>query len=168
MMGAITLVDVVAALDLEPHPEGGYFRETYRAEHEVVTARGQRAASSAILFLIGIGHPSRFHRLTSDELWLFHGGARLELCTLLPDASTETVVLGGAGLVVGSESVTPQAIVPAGAWQAARVLPTEGVDWSLVSCVVTPGFDYADFELADPDLLLVAWPDAADLIRALT
>lgn len=167
-MGVITLVDVVAALDLEPHPEGGYFRETYRAGEQVVTARGPRTASTAILFLIGLGHPSRFHRLASDELWLFHGGARLELCTLLPDASAETVVLGGAGLVVGSESVTPQAIVPAGAWQAARVLPTEGVDWSLVSCVATPGFDYADFELAARESLLVTWPDQAELIGALT
>jgi uncharacterized protein len=168
VMSAITIVDVVAALDLEPHPEGGYYRETYRSDERLETERGPRPAATAILFLVSAEHPSRFHRLTSDELWLFHGGARLELTMLLPDARVEPVLLGGAGLVVESELITPQAIVPAGAWQGARVLPGEGVDWSLLTCMVTPGFDFADFELADREQLLVAWPDRAELIDALT
>lgn len=163
----ITAADIVAALDLEPHPEGGLFRETYRAGELVSTPRGVRAASTAILFLVSAASPSRFHRLWSDELWLYHGGCRLELVTLLPDGRDERTVLGGAGLLVRDEELTPQALVPAGAWQAARVLPGEGVDWCLVSCVVTPGFDYEDFELADREELLAAYPDASETIEAL-
>jgi len=165
---SITIPDVVSALDLAPHPEGGYFRETYRSEELVDTPRGPRAASTAILFLIADTSPSHFHRLAADELWLYHGGARLELITLLPDTRVERVVLGGAGLVAHDPEVTPQAIVPAGVWQGARVLVGEGVDWVLVSCVVTPGFDFADFELATREDLLVGWPDAEASIVDLT
>jgi len=165
---SITIPDVVAALDLEPHPEGGYYRETFRSEELVITPRGPRAASTAILFLIADSSPSRFHRLVADELWLYHGGARLELTTLLPDTRVERVVLGGAGLVATDAEVTPQAIVPGGVWQGARVLVGEGVDWVLVSCVVTPGFDFADFELAEREALLVGWPDAEERILELT
>lgn len=163
----ITSISIATALDLVPHPEGGFYRETYRADDLVMTARGPRSSCTAILFMVAAGSPSRFHRLSSDELWLYHGGCRLELTLLLPDGRAETVVLGGAGLVVGDEATTPQALVPAGTWQAARVLPSEGVDWSLVSCVVTPGWDRADFELALRDELLVAYPDQAELIASL-
>ncbi len=73
---------LASVLGLEPHPEGGWFRETYRAAREVETARGPRPASTAILFLVTPGSPSRFHRLASDELWVFQGGDPLELVTL--------------------------------------------------------------------------------------
>jgi predicted cupin superfamily sugar epimerase len=160
---------IAADLGLEPHPEGGYFRETYRAAENVATPRGLRSLATAIFFLVTADGPSRFHRLASDELWLHDGGARLELLTLMPDGGAERVVLAGAGRLSSGEEVTPQAIVPAGAWQAARVLPSEGgVDWTLVTCVVTPGFDYADFELADAAELVVAYPEQAEVIGALT
>jgi len=164
----IRAADIASALGLEPHPEGGFFRETHRARELVMTPRGPRAASSSILFLVTAGSPSRFHRLVNDEIWLYHGGSRLELVTLLPDGRAESVMLAGAGLLVRDEAVTPQAIVPAGAWQAARVVPGEGVDWTLVSCVVTPGFDFEDFELGDGAALVGAYPEQAGLITALT
>jgi uncharacterized protein len=88
--------------------------------------------------------------------------------TLLPDGRAESIVLAGAGLLVRDEEITPQATVPGGTWQAARVAPGEGVDWTLVSCVVTPGFDFEDFELADAGELRVGYPDQAQLIAALT
>jgi uncharacterized protein len=164
----ITAADIARVLDLAPHPEGGFYRETHRAGELVMTARGPRAASSAILFLVTADSPSRFHRLANDELWFYHGGSRLELTTLLPDGRVETIVLAGAGLLVRDEELTPQAIVPGGVWQAARVAPGEGVDWTLVSCVVTPAFDFEDFELADPDEISAAYPDQAGLIAALS
>jgi uncharacterized protein len=165
----ITAERIAAELGLEPHPEGGYFRETYRAVERVATPRGPRALATAIFFLVTADGPSRFHRLASDELWMHNGGARLELLTLMPDGGAERAVLAGAGRLSSGEEVTPQALVSSGAWQAARVLPSEGgVDWTLVTCVVSPGFDYADFELADAGELLVAYPEQADAIIALT
>ena len=164
----IAAADIVRALDLGPHPEGGYYRETYRAVELVMTPRGPRAASSAVLFLVTGDHPSRFHRLANDELWLYHGGSRLELLTLLPDGRAESTILAGAGLLVRDEELTPQATVPGGAWQAARVVPGEGVDWTLVSCIVTPAFDFEDFELADPEEIAAAYPEQAELVAALT
>ena len=131
-----------AELGLEPHPEGGWFRQTYRS---AVTFRpdgypGPRAAATCITFLLQAGERSRWHRVRSDELWLWQGLGPLRLR------------LGGSGPAPGpAEELTVgpgdlQALVPAGAWQAAEPLTPAG---ALVACVVTPGFDYADFELAD-------------------
>lgn len=168
MRMTIAAPDIVAALDLQPHPEGGFYRETYAAEAKVVAARGVRAAATAILFLLTAESSSRFHRLLGDELWLYHGGAPVELVSLLADGSSETALLAGAGNVLRSELITPQAIVPAGAWQAARVVPGDGVDWALLTCVVSPGFDFDDFELGEREALLAAYPDQAEAIIRLT
>ncbi len=158
----------IQTLRLEPHPEGGFYRETHRSEEMVMTPRGPRAASTTILFLITADRPSRFHRLANDELWFYHGGARLELTTLLPDGRVEVIVLSGAGMVVRDDESTPQAVVPGGVWQGARVLPSDGVDWALASCVVTPGFDFEDFELAEREEISAAYPDQTEVIAALT
>ena len=158
-----TAEQLAATLGLQPHPEGGWFRETYRAEETVETTRGARAAATAILFLVTAASPSRFHRLASDELWIHQGGLPLELATLTPAGELETRVLGPD---------LPQALVPARRWQAARV--TDGLDlppcqaWALVSCVVSPGFDFVDFELADRVALQAAFPQHAGLIGQLT
>jgi len=163
--------DIARLLGLEPHPEGGFFRETYRSHELVVTAAGPRPTATGILFLVTAASPSRFHRLRSDELWLYHAGASLELVALLPDGSSERVLLSGADCLAASDDAAPQAIVPRGAWQAARVVSDErGAEeaWTLVSCVVTPGFDYADFELGDREELVAAYPSCADLVRELT
>jgi uncharacterized protein len=165
-----TAQELAAQLGLAPHPEGGFFRETYRASGTVTTPRGERAASTAILFLVTAEAPSRLHRLSSDELWVHQGGLPLELVRLS--------VFGPANVLLGDPagegtngSLAPQALVHAGVWQAARVaggphLPPERA-WSLSTCVVTPGFDYADFELADREELLELFPDQGELIREL-
>lgn len=121
----MTAAEVVARLGLEPHPEGGWFRETHRD-----------AASTAIYFLLAAGQESRWHRVHgSAEVWLWHAGAPLVL------SIGPTSLSLGADLAAGQR---PQAVVPPGAWQKARSLG----DWTLVSCTVAPGFDFANFEMA--------------------
>lgn len=179
-----TAAEMAAALGLQPHPEGGFFLETYRSAEAVVTAHGERAAATGILFLVTADSHSRLHRLTSDELWVFQGGLPLELVTLAPDGDVVRRVLGvleDAAAVEGpviaehapaAPGFSPQALAPAGSWQGARLaggphLPASRA-WTLVTCIVTPGFDYADFELADREALLAAYPAHGELVRAFT
>lgn len=122
---------LIDRLDLAPHPEGGWYRETVR---ETMADAG-RAIVTAIYYLLESGQRSHWHRVDAAELWLWHAGAPL---TLGIDAAT--LRLGSD--VLGGE--VPQALVPAGAWQSAEA----DSDWALVSCVVAPGFDFAGFELA--------------------
>jgi uncharacterized protein len=163
--------ELAATLGLEPHPEGGFFRESYRADETVATPRGERPLSTAIVFLVTADAISHMHRLTSDELWVFQGGLPLELVTIAEDGQLIRRVLGEFE-EGGDEELLPQALVPAGSWQGARLaggphLQAEHA-WALVSCVVTPGFDFADFELGDRDALVAAHPEHAALIRELT
>lgn len=129
---------IVAALDLSPHPEGGWYRETWRAD----AAPGARAAGTAILFLLGPGQRSHWHRVDADEIWFWHAGVPLDLHIAAADAGIDSIRLGGD--VLGG--YCPQARVPAGHWQAA--VPIDG--WTLVSCVVVPGFAFSGFTLAPP------------------
>ena len=132
---------LVETLGLEPHPEGGHYHEVFRSPHTVRPddGRGERAALTVIHFLLAEGEVSRWHRVASDEAWHFVDGAPLELLVSLDDfATVETHRLGA--------EAGPVAVVPAGAWQAARSLGA----YSLVGCTVGPGFDFADFELIDP------------------
>jgi predicted cupin superfamily sugar epimerase len=134
-------------LDLAPHPEGGWFRETWRSPLELTGLpgySGPRSAGTAIYYLLGPGESSAWHRVRSAELWLWHRGGPLIL-TLggdgdSPDGPVEHVL----GTAVESGQL-PQLLVPPGVWQAAR--PATGTE-VLVSCVVVPGFDFADFTLA--------------------
>lgn len=136
------------SLDLLPHPEGGWFRETWRSTQTFTPAGypGPRAAGTAIYYLLGPGERSVWHRVRSDELWFWHAGQPLVL-TLGGDGprpeATERRVLGGDVLA----GARPQVLVPAGSWQSAEPAAGDGDD-VLVSCVVSPGFDFADF---DPD-----------------
>jgi predicted cupin superfamily sugar epimerase len=136
-------------LDLAPHPEGGWFRETWRSPvsfHPEGYA-GPRSAATAVYFLLHPGERSRWHVVASDELWFWHYGAPLELRlggTGERPATGDVVLLGG-DLGAGQH---PQARVPAGVWQCAAPADRMPV---LVSCVVAPGFDFADFRLADLD-----------------
>ena len=168
--------EVIAALGLEPHPEGGFFRETFRAVDLVEAVQGRRASATAIAFLLTVDRPSRFHRLLSDELWVHQGGAPLELWLLEPLGGARSVLLG-PGVDDARVTTRPTARVAAHVWQAARVLPTPAgpgssaqpiPDWSLVTCVVTPGFEYSDFELGRRDVLAAGWPQAAGVIGELT
>ncbi len=178
-LAGLSAPEVAEALGLQPHLEGGYFRETYRAAVEVDTAAGPRPLSTAVLFLLASDSPSRFHRLASDELWLYHAGARAELWLLPPKAegTVEARVRasrGEAGPMRRALTLSPDrpcAVVPARWWMGARVTSADGPEetgWTLVSCVVTPGFEYEDFELGDRETLLRYYPAAGDVILALT
>ena len=129
--------DVVALLGLAPHPEGGFYRETFRAP----AAPGERGASTAIYYLLRAGDVSAWHRVDADEVWHHYAGATLEL-TLSDGEGRETVRLG-ADLTRGER---PQAVVPAGVWQSARSLGS----WTLVGCTVAPAFQFAGFVMAPP------------------
>jgi predicted cupin superfamily sugar epimerase len=155
--------DLVRALDLAPHPEGGFYRETYRSREVVPTARGPRAASTAILFLVARESFSALHRIASDEVWHFHAGTPLRVVCIAEDGTRSDHVLG-LDLARGER---PQAVVPAGTWFGARLEPGDA-DFALVSCTVAPGFDFADFELAERAALRSRFPEHAVIIDELT
>ncbi len=162
--------EVVAALGLRPHQEGGYFRETYRSPVLVPTPVGPRSLVTSILYLLTSESPSRFHRLRFDEVWFYHAGLPTELFLLAPEQMPPEVGRGSyERLRLGPGS--PQALVPGGRWVAARVAPAESGavnGWSLVGCVVSPGFEYEDFELGVREKLESLFPAAAELIAVLT
>lgn len=168
----MTVDEIVTALSLSPHPEGGFYRETYRAPlvlpHDAIAAThaGPRAASTAIYFLVPRGSFSALHRIASDEVWHFYGGAPLEVVEIAEDGTLRTTVVGDA-LGAGER---PQHVVPRGAWFGSRVRAgTEARgDHALVGCTVAPGFDFADFELATRDALTARFPAHAALIASLT
>lgn len=146
--------------DLVPHPEGGYYRETYRSAGIIPAGAlapafgGDRHYSTAILFLLESGDVSRLHRIRSDEIWHFYGGGPLRLAMISPDGRAGEIVLGpdiGAGEHV-------QYVVPAGVWFGAT--PAEGSAFSFVGCTVSPGFDFADFEMGDKNVLKTLFPEA--------
>jgi hypothetical protein len=128
--------EVIERLELSAHPEGGWFRETWRG---VGTAAG-RSAGTAIWYLLEGDGPSRWHRVDADEIWAWHGGGPLEL-SVAPEGGPARRTVLGMELERGER---PQAVVPAGAWQSARALG----DWALVGCLVVPGFTFEGFELA--------------------
>ncbi len=130
--------EVVRLLRLDPHPEGGWYRETWRDAPE----GGGRGAGTAIYYLLGAGEESRWHRVDATEIWHFYAGGTLEL-SLSADGSAVERRLLGADLAAGQR---PQEVVPAGVWQSARPLGA----WTLVGCTVSPAFELTGFELA-PD-----------------
>ena len=134
--------EIIAKLGLQPHPEGGWYRQTW-----VGPVLEGRASGTAILFLLQAGERSHWHRVDADEIWLWHAGAPLVLS--LGETWARDLRLGPG--VLGGEAV--QALVPAGWWQAARSLG----DWTLVSCTVSPGFRFEGFELAPPGWELPGW-----------
>ena len=129
-------------LDLQPHPEGGWYRQTWMADERVRTHDGRdRATATLILFLLLAGESSAWHRVASEEIWLAHGGmVTLELGGDGSEPGPGAVETLGVDLAVGQR---PQIVVPAGVWQRTRPSDAD----ALVSCVVSPGFDFADFEL---------------------
>jgi predicted cupin superfamily sugar epimerase len=135
----MTPADIIRTLGMQPHPEGGHYVETYRSP----AAPGERAAVTAIYFLLQAGEYSHWHRVDAAEIWLWHAGAPLAL-TVSENGHDAWGVRLGADLASG---LKPQAVVPPGAWQTAVSLGA----WTLVSCTVSPGFEFAHFELAPPD-----------------
>jgi len=136
MHPAPTAADIIARLELRPHPEGGHYRETFR---DASLGASGRAASTAIYFLLARGERSHWHRIDAAEIWHYYAGSALTL-HVADDSGWHTVRLG-PDLGAGEQ---PQAIVSAQAWQAAE----SSGDWTLVGCTVAPGFDFATFEMA--------------------
>jgi predicted cupin superfamily sugar epimerase len=179
-LGALSALEVAVALGMQRHREGGYFRETYRSAITIETDAGRRPLMTTILYLLTAAEPSRFHRLRSDELWLYHAGVPAELVVLVPGAPEYHVVC----------LTSPQVTIPGNRWMGGRVMPEDEADWgegraperrwtpdrratrelrwTLVSCLVAPGFDYEDFELGERAELLRDYPRAKHAILALT
>ncbi|OGR50588.1 MAG: hypothetical protein A2049_10860 [Elusimicrobia bacterium GWA2_62_23] len=150
--------ELIRLHNLKPHPEGGYFRETYRSSAPAPSRRVRRSCCTAILFLLEEGDISRLHRIKSDELWHFYAGGPLRISAIRPDGKSESALLGPGH--------NCQHLVPAGRWFGAA--PEPGSGWSLVGCTVAPGFDFRDFELGSREGLLKRFPRAAKIIRQLT
>jgi uncharacterized protein len=138
MIEALTAADIIARLELKPHPEGGHYRETFRDER---LDESGRSRSTAIYFLLARGERSHWHRIDAVETWHYYAGSALVLQIAEDEDGDQRSVRLGPNLAAGER---PQAIVPAQAWQAAE---STG-DWTLVGCTVAPGFDFAKFELA--------------------
>jgi hypothetical protein len=137
-------------LHLQPHPEGGFFRETYRA------------ASTAIYFLLAGDQFSAFHRIRSDELWHFYAGSGLVVHVIEPGGSYRQLLLGSNA----DQGEQFQAVVPAGCWFGSSLRQPE--TYALVGCTVAPGFDFADFEMANREALAAQYPRHRTIIERLT
>ena len=160
--------ELIRALDLQPHPEGGWYRETYRATETIAPGclpgryTGPRSHATAIYFLLASDNFSALHRLKSDEVWHFYSGSPLSLHAIHADGRYAPVTLG-PDLAQGE---TFQAVVPNGCWFGATV-DTPGA-YALVGCSVAPGFDFSDFEIAERESLTGVFPQHAALIARLT
>lgn len=160
---------LIALLGLEPlEPEGGFFRETYRAADtipaECLAGRysGDRAFATAIYYLLTPGEVSKMHRLVSDEVFHFLLGGPVTMLQLHPGGRSETITLG-PDIEQGQRL---QVIVPRGVWQGCLLEP--GTEYALMGVTVAPGFEYADYEHGDRDTLIAGWPDTRELIERLT
>jgi len=158
----MTLEEIIRLFDLRPHPEGGFYRESYRAPGEVPTAFGPRAPSTCIYYLLVPDAKSRFHRLKSDEIFHFYLGDPVTWVLIHPGGLLEEKILGPA---IG-QGQRPQLVIPAGTWFGGFLNP--GGAYALMGTTVAPGFDFADFEMAEGDKLTADFPAARDWIARLT
>ncbi len=161
----LTVQKLIEQFGLLPHPEGGYYKETYRSSEmiskEALPDRfaSERHYSSAIYFLLKKGNFSAFHRIQSDECWHFYTGDTLWVHMIAPDGQLTTSQLGN------QPGTVYQHVVPAGYWFASETAP--GGNFSFVGCTVAPAFDFADFELADGHTLSQQFPQHSELIQRL-
>lgn len=164
----MTATYYVQTLNMLPHPEGGYFAETYRSSEAIPQAAlpsrfgGVRTFGTAIYFLLESHHISALHRIQSDEIWHFYDGGTLEVSVISP-AGELTIIRLGRNIDQGEVF---QAVVPAGRWFGSK--PSVGASFSLVGCTVAPGFDFADFEMADQATLIAEFPQHRSVIEKLT
>jgi predicted cupin superfamily sugar epimerase len=158
----------IDTLKLQPHPEGGYFRETYRSPVAISQSAlpssfaGDRSASTAIYFLLQGQDFSAFHRIASDEMWHFYAGDPLSVHAIDSGGQSVEIKLGPNP----EEGEVFQAVVPAGSWFGSCLARPD--TFALLGCTVAPGFDFADFEMAERSALLAEYPQHATLIRRLT
>lgn len=148
-------------LQLKPHPEGGFYRETYRDEQTINIGNKVRNTSTAIYYFLENDDKSHFHRVGSDECWFFHQGETIEIFILGEDGNISIKALGNK-LEAGEE---PQVIIPANTWFAAELKNKKG--YTLVSCTVAPEFEFADFELGNKNDLLTQFPEHNHIIERL-
>jgi len=146
--------ELIERYGLKPHPEGGWYRETYRAARTLPGS--DRSVCTAILYLLADGHRSRLHRIDADEIWHFHRGDPLQIVELVRDARPRVHVLSAD---------VPQVIIPAGAWFGA--MPAPGSRWTLCGCTVSPGFEFSTFELGETARLHAEFPLATTEILAI-
>lgn len=159
----MTAEAIIEKLNLTRHPEGGFYRETYRGELSIKLDNGSvRNTGTAIYYLLKDKDKSHFHKVASDELWFFHQGEALEIVMITNDGKIETKILGNK-LDLNEE---PQVLVKANIWFGARIKNQEG--FALVSCTVAPGFDFKDFELANKNELIKLFPDIKTEIEGLS
>lgn len=163
-----TVMQIVERLGLEPHPEGGYFREVFRSPIDVLHPGipagndSRRCGGSLIYFLLEAGDFSAFHRVKwTDEIWHFYAGGAVQLHTIDASGRHECVTIHNE--IAQNE---PATVVPAGCWQAARL--ADESPWALCGCTVAPGFEFADFEMPAREELLRRFPQHADIVRQLT
>lgn len=162
------LDEIIQKLELKPHPEGGYFRETYRCKGEIPKDclgsefSDKRNFSTCIYFLLTSDSFSAFHRIKQDEIWHFYYGSPICLHIINKEGVYSKVIIGNDFL----EGQIPQFIVPAGDWFAATVLNSES--FSLMGCTVSPGFDFDDFELPLRSELVTLFPEHKEIITELT
>jgi uncharacterized protein len=158
---------LISSNNLQPHPEGGWYKETYKSIEEIAANAlpqrfsGNRVFATAIYFLLEKGNFSAFHRIKSDECWHFYAGEPLEVFILFTNGELCTITLGSD--IENGQLF--QYVVPAGCWFASR--PAQESSYSFVGCTVSPGFDFADFELANADELCATYPQHAALIQSL-
>jgi len=167
-MGNITVEELVKLYDLQPHPEGGFYREYYRDKGVIPKSslpnsfKGDRNYSANIYFLVPEGKKSNLHRIASDESWHFYLGDPLTVVQISPAGKVEKIVLGHD--VKAGQKIAH--VVPAGFWFGAY--PNTGSQFSFVGCTVAPGFDFADFELGTRANLLKQFPKSREEIEYLT
>lgn len=167
-MSELSAEELVRRLELIRHPEGGWFRESYRSTEVVPAAAlperfgGPRSYSTSIYFLLERGDFSALHRIKSDEMWHFYAGDPLTIQVITPPGVHRKIDLGRD--IAAGQSF--QAVVPAGCWFGAEM--SGAGDYSLVGCTVSPGFDFADFEMGDRDELLRQYGAHAEIIGRLT
>lgn len=159
---------LVKKLDLIPHPEGGYFKETYRSKDTVKPSdkryQGEsRSASTAIYYLLGGEDFSSFHKVGSDEIWQYCAGCSLTLYIIGKDTALKTVKIGDP---LKEEGTTYQYCVGEGQWFAAK--PNNDAEYTLVTCIVSPGFDFKDWAAAERDALIVEYPEHVETISRFT
>jgi len=163
-MKQLSVEKIIKLLSLESHPEGGYFKETYRSGKKSSFARfvGKRSHSTAIYFLIPKGQKSSLHRIKSDEVCHFYLGGPITIVEIDSNGKVKKTVLGSN--ITKNEVL--QHVVPAGMWFGAY--PNAGTEYALIGCTVSPGFDFKDFELGDKKVLLRKFPKAKKEIELLT
>lgn len=156
--------ELISLLSLSPHPEGGHFKETYRSLQRVVRVgeEDSRSTATAIYYLLAGKERSTWHRIQSDEMWHFYAGTPIMIYILEEGGGLGTLKLGNP---LQHEGAAFQVLVPAGHWFAAARVEPDG--YSLVGCTVSPGFEFAEFEIADPTVLGEHWPVHRELIASL-